>query len=305
MLSKADVHVHTRYSGFGQYKALKFPESISRPEDVVEIARKIGLKVLCITDHNSVKGGHRARDYARRYDDIEVVVGSEIKTNDGEVIGLFIDEDVPMCTSAEEAIDNIRRQGGLVVAPHPFSQHVPALGLRLDELDIDALETLNGGHLDGYANAAAKQHAESGRWAEVGGSDAHSLGQLGCSHTTFPGETAEDFRRAILNRTTAAQGMISTLEMGVKWSVQMVLQADKLLLRSFMGILEGDDPDDPLIAKINSMRGDRKLGALIASLFFLTPPVPFVTSVTTVKIMKFMNNPKRRPAYHTCDNNHQ
>lgn len=303
MLSKADVHVHTRYSGFGQYKSLKFPESISRPEDVVEIARRIGLKVLCITDHNSIKGGLLAREYAKRYDDIEVVVGSEIKTNEGEVIGLFLEEDVPSCLPAVEAIDKIRRQGGLVIAPHPFSQHVPALGTKVDELDIDALEVLNGGHLDGFANAAAKKHAESGRWAVVGGSDAHSLGQLGCSHTTFPGFTAEDFRRAILNRTTAAQGMISTLEMGVKWSVQMVLQADKLLLKSFFGILEGDDPDDPLIKKINSMRGDRKLGALIASLFFLTPPVPFLTSVTTVKIMKFMNNPKRID-YHTCENNH-
>ncbi len=301
MLSKADVHVHTRYSGLGQFKALKFPESISRPEDVVDIARKIGLRVLCITDHNSVKGGLLARKYAKRYDDIEVVVGSEIITCDGEVIGLFIEEDVPRDMPAVEAIENIRRQSGLVVAPHPFSRHVPALGKLVDELDIDALETLNGGHLDGYANAAAKKHAQSGRWAEVGGSDAHALGQLGCSHTIFPGETAEDFRKAVLNKSTAALGMISTLEMGVKWSVQVVLQADKLMLKSFFGILKGDDPDDPLIQKINSMRGDRKLGALIASFFFLAPPMPFVTSITGLKIMKFMNDPKRGIAYRTCD----
>ena len=301
MLSKADVHVHTKYSGFGQYKALKFPESISRPEDVVDIARKIGLRVLCITDHNSVKGGLRAREYAKRYDDIEVVVGSEIKTIEGEVIGLFIEEDVPMNLPAVEAIENIHRQGGLVVAPHPFSRHVPALGPLVDELDIDALETLNGGHLDGYANAMAKEHAKCGKWAEVGGSDAHSIGQLGCSHTTFPGQTAEDFRRAILDRTTTAQGMISTIEMGVKWSVQMVLQADKLLIRSFFGILKSEDPDDPLTKKINSMSGEWKLGALLSSLFFLTPPVPFLTSVTGVKVMKFMNNPKRDAVYSTVD----
>jgi len=302
VFSKADVHVHTRYSGLGQFGALKFPESICRPEDVVDIARKIGLRVLCITDHDSVKGGLLAREYAKRYDDIEVVVGSEIKTNDGEVIGLFIEEDVPRGLSAKEAIANIRTQGGLVVAPHPFSRHVPALGPLVDELDIDALETLNGGHLDGYANDAAEKHAESGKWAVVGGSDAHALGQLGCSHTAFPGETAEDFRKAILNKTTTAQGMISTLEMGVKWSIQVVLQADKLMLKSFFGILEGDDPDDPLIKKINSMRGDRKLGALISSFFFLTPPMPFITSVTGLKVMKFMNNPKRAAAYHTCNN---
>lgn len=283
---------------------MKFPESICRPEDMVEIARKIGLRVLCITDHNSVKGGLKAREYAKRYDDIEVVVGSEIKTKEGEIIGLFIEEDVPRGASAVETIENIRGQGGLVIAPHPFSRHVPALGHLVDELDIDALETLNGGHLDGYSNDLARKHAQSGHWAVVGGSDAHSLGQLGCAHTSFPGETAEDFRKAVLDRTTTAEGSISTLEMGLKWSMQVVLQADKLLIKSFFGILEGDEPDDPLIAKINSMRGDRKLAALISSIFFLTPPMPFVFNVTGVKVMKFLNSPKRAAAYHTIDNNH-
>jgi len=292
VLSKADVHVHTRYSGFGQFRAIKFPESISRPEDLVDIARKIGLRVLCITDHNSVRGAFRALEYAKNYDDIEVVVGSEITTSDGEIIGLFIQEDVPRDLSANETIELIRKQDGLVVAPHPFSCHVPALGALVDELDIDAMEILNGGHLDGYANDAASKYAENGRWAVVGGSDAHALGQLGCSHTTFPGETADDFRKAILNRTTAPQGNISTLEMGVKWTIQIVLQADLLMFKSFFGLLEGDDPEDPIIKKVNNMRGEMKLAALLSSALFLTPPVPFLTSVTAVKVMEMMNRPK-------------
>ena len=293
MLSKADVHVHTRYSGFGQFRAIKFPESISRPEDVVDIARKIGLRVLCITDHNSISGALRAREYAKRYDDIEVVVGSEVSTLDGEVIGLFLHQDVPRDLPARETIELIREQDGLVVAPHPFSCHVPALGKLVYELDIDALETLNGGHLDGYANEAAKNHATNGRWAVVGGSDAHALGQLGCSHTTFPGGTAEDFRKAILDHTTAPQGSISTLEMGVKWTIQIVLQADLLMFRSFFGLLEGDDPEDPIIKKVNSMKGEMTLAALLSSALFLTPPIPFLTSVTAVKVMEMMNRPKR------------
>jgi len=75
VLSKADVHVHTRYSGFGQYKAITFPESICRPEDMVDEARRKAIRVLCITDHNSVLGAMRARNYAQRFSDIEVVVG--------------------------------------------------------------------------------------------------------------------------------------------------------------------------------------------------------------------------------------
>ncbi len=292
MLSKADVHVHTRYSGFGRFGALKFPESTSRPEDVVDIARRMGIRVLCITDHNSIRGALRAMDYAKGFEDIEVVVGSEINAQEGEILGLFLQEEVPRDLPAAETIERIRAQDGLVVAPHPFSCHVPALGMMVDELDIDALEVLNGGHLDGYANATALKHAEGGRWAQVGGSDAHSLGQLGCSHTTFPGQSAEDFRRAVRHRTTTPQGSISTLEMGVKWTVGIVLQADILMIKSFFGILEGDDPEDPIINKINNMRGDLKLGALISSAIFLTPPIPFLTSVTGVKVMQRLNRPK-------------
>ena len=296
MLSKADVHVHTRYSGFGQYKAVKFPESTSRPEDVVEIARRIGIRVLCITDHNSIKGGLKAREYAKRYKDIDVVVGAEMMTCQGEVIALFIEEDIPKGLTAAETIDRIRSQDGLVIAPHPFSKHVRALGTRVDELDIDALETVNSGHLDGFANAAAKKHAECGRWAEVGGSDAHSLGQLGCAHTSFPGETADDFRKALLAKQTKAQGRAFTLEKSVQWSVQVVLEADLLMVRSFFGLLKSDDPDDPLVNKINSMKGHVKLGALISSMIFLMPPVPFLTSITGLSVMKRMNDPKNDPA---------
>jgi predicted metal-dependent phosphoesterase TrpH len=300
VLSKADVHVHTRYSGFGHIGPVTFPESISRPEDVVDIARRIGLRVLCITDHNSIRGAQRAQEYAKRYDDIEVVVGSEISAAEGEIIGLFLQDDVPKGRSVRETIDMIRAQGGLVVAPHPFSCHVPALGELVDELDIDALEILNGGHLDGYANEAARRHAQSGRWAVVGGSDAHALGQLGCSHTTFPGETVEDFRRAVLNRTTEARGRISSLDMGIKWTVEIVLKTDLLMLRSFFGLLEGDDPEDPLIRKINVMRGEMKLAALVSSMIFLTPPIPILTSVTGVKVMRELNRPKPK-ALPACD----
>jgi len=304
VLSKADVHVHTKYSGFGQYKAIKFPESTSRPEDVVDIARKLGLRVLCVTDHNSIKGGLKAREYAKRYDDIEVVVGAEMMTSQGEVIALFIEEDIPKGLTAVDTIERIRAQNGLAIAPHPFSRHVCALGLRVDELDIDALETINGGHLDGYANAAAKKHAESGRWAVVGGSDAHSLGQLGCAHTAFPGETAEDFRKAILAKTTTAQGKAFSIEKSVQWSVQVVLQADILMMKSFFGMLESDDPDDPLIKKINTMKGHVKLGALISSMIFLAPPIPFLTSITGLSVMKRLNDPKNAPGYSLCEEHH-
>ncbi len=289
MLSKADVHVHTRYSGFGQYKAITFPESICRPEDVVDEARRKGIQVLCITDHNSVLGALRAREYAKRFSDIEIVVGEEITAKEGEIIGLFLREGVPQGLPVRETIERIRAQGGMVIAPHPFSAHVPALGRLVDELDIDGLEVLNGGHVDGYANEAAKRYAGIGKWAVVAGSDAHASAQIGCCYTTFEGETAEDFRKAILERRTAAEGEVSTLQMGIKWIVQVVLKTDLLIFLSLFGPLKLDYPDDPLLNKINVMRGENKLLALISSSIFLTPPIPILTGVTGRMVMQRLN----------------
>lgn len=289
MLSKADVHVHTRYSGFGRYKAITFPESICRPEDVVNEARRRGVQVLCVTDHNSVKGALRASEYSKRFSDIEVVVGEEITAKEGEVIGLFLEEGVPQGLPVRETIDKIRAQGGLVIAPHPFSCHVPALGRMVDDLDIDGLEVLNGGHVDGYANEAAKRYASNGRWAVLGGSDAHASAQIGCCYTTFEGRTAEDFRKAILERRTSAEGEVSTLQMGIKWLVQVVLRTDLLILRSLLGPLKLEYPDDPLLNRINIMRGENKLLALISSSIFLMPPIPILTGVTGIKTMRKLN----------------
>ena len=289
MLSKADVHVHTRYSGFGQYKAITFPESICRPEDVVDEARRKGIRVLCITDHNSVLGALRAQEYAKRFSDIEIVVGEEITAVEGEIIGLFLKEGVPQGLPVRETIDRIRAQDGMVIAPHPFSAHVPALGKLVDELDIDGLEVLNGGHVDGYANEAAKKHAGNGKWAVLAGSDAHASAQIGCCYTTFEGETADDFRKAILERRTTAEGEVSTLQMGIKWIVQVVLKTDLLIFLSLFGPLKLDYPDDPLLNKINVMRGENKLLALISSSIFLTPPIPILTGVTGRMVMQRLN----------------
>ncbi len=289
VLSKADVHVHTRYSGFGQYKAITFPESICRPEDVVDEARRKGIRVLCITDHNSILGALRAREYAKRFPDIEVVVGEEITAREGEVIGLFLEEGIPKGLPIRETIDRIRAQHGLVIAPHPFSAHVPALGDLVDGLDIDGLEVLNGGHVDGYANETAKKHAENGRWALLAGSDAHASAQIGCCYTTFDGETADDFRKAVLERRTATEGSVSTLQMGIKWIVQVVLRTDLLIFLSLFGPLKLEYPDDPLLNKINIMRAENKLLALISSSIFLTPPIPILTGVTGVKVMQRLN----------------
>ena len=92
MISKADTHVHTYYSGTTNYKILRFPESVASPETQVDCARKHGMSVVCITDHSEIKGAFRAERYGRGLKDIDVVVGEEVMTSDGEIIGLWLNE---------------------------------------------------------------------------------------------------------------------------------------------------------------------------------------------------------------------
>jgi predicted metal-dependent phosphoesterase TrpH len=285
MLSHADVHVHTKYSGVTEHGILRFPESVSNPQDVVRIAKRLNLDIVCITDHNSVLGAQKAKDFARSYNGVNVVVGEEISTADGEIIGLFLNEMVPPGLSVEETVDLVRQQDGMLVAPHPFSYHVPALGLLIDDLDIDAIEVINGGHIDGPANERALEHSRSGRWARVAGSDAHSLSQLGCAYTLFPGTGEEDFRNALKLKVTDVYGNPMPMHLGVQWSIGIVLKADELMLRSILGMLEGEE-GDPIVEAIMNMRTDQKVMALLGSAIYLTPPIPYIAGIVGKAVMR-------------------
>jgi len=83
--------------------------------------------------------------------------------------------------------------------------------------------------------------------------------------------------------------VVSTLQMGIKWTVQVVLKTDLLIFLSLFGPLKMEYPDDPLLKKINVMRGENKLAALISSSIFLMPPIPILTGVTGVKVMQRLN----------------
>lgn len=280
MRQKADTHVHTLYSGIGSYGALKFPESVTRPEEMVDHARTKGLNVLCITDHDSIGGALVAQEYAKRFDDIEVVVGEEVSTADGEIIGLWLTEEIPPGLSVEETIDRIRSQGGITIAPHPFSFHVPALGDKVFELDLDGIETLNGGHIDKYSNKMAQEvhNKYSGRWAEIGSSDGHSTSTVGYSWTEFEGEGAEGLRQAILEKRTIPCGKPVPIDKGMLWSMEVVLSAGWMIFKSLFGRLK-PDPTNPLVGRIERIDPAKKLVAVLGASIYILPPFPFVARI--------------------------
>ncbi len=290
MGSRADLHVHTKYSGLARLGFLRFPESVSEPRDIVKQANRKGLSAVCVTDHNTIRGGLLAKDHEKEFAGTEVVIGEEISTLDGELIGLYLNETVPKDLSAEESVERIRSQGGIAVAPHPFSAHVPGLGSMVDTLDLDALEVLNGGHVDGYANDKATEHARSGRWATVGGSDSHSLPPIGCAYTEFEGQGAEMLRKSILNKTTKAGGRPMPIGLHVAWSVEVAYASDLLLISSLLGREKEVDEYDITMKKVREIGTGKKIAAIVGSLVFFTPPIPYLVGIIGQRRIRMMNS---------------
>ncbi len=136
-LIEVDLHMHTDHSG-----------DCATPVDVlVNTARDRGLGAIAITDHNEVSGAIEARKLAEDLGDIKVIVAEEVKTAEqGEVIGLFLEEKIPKGLTMAETIREIRAQGGLVYVPHPFDRFhsVPDYEHLLDMVEeIDLLEVFN------------------------------------------------------------------------------------------------------------------------------------------------------------------
>ncbi len=250
-MGKTDTHLHTNYSGYNtKVGALRFPESVIDPSVQVDNARRNGVDVLCITDHNEVQGGFVAEKYARQFDDIEIVVGDEVMTDQGEVIGLWLTEKPKKFLTPEETVDIIHEQGGLAIAPHPFSVHVDGMQEKIFELPLEGFEVINGGHPDPYSNYFAQRVMDlyPGRWAATSGSDAHAVCTTNYNWTEFPGTSAEDLRKAILDKTTVPKGVPAPVMGQFQWSYEVVWGGQKLMYKALRRQLE-PVPGNELIAK--------------------------------------------------------
>ncbi|MBC7235170.1 MAG: PHP domain-containing protein [Chloroflexi bacterium] len=166
---KVDLHVHTIYS----------PDCLTAPEGVLSWARRRGLGAVAITDHNEIAGALALCEIA----DLPIIVGEEVTTRQGEVIGLFIHERIPAGLSAVETAQHIREQGGLVYLPHPFDRlRSSALGAAAlpDILPfVDAVEGLNARVLLPQDNARAIAWAAQQGLPLGAGSDAHHKREIG------------------------------------------------------------------------------------------------------------------------------
>jgi len=274
-MGKADLHTHTKYSGLSKVLFLNLPDAITEPEEVVKAAEKAGLDVVCVTDHNSTKGGLKASKVKSK---VEVVVGEEIGTRDGEILGLFLTEEVPRNLTAEETIDVIHSMGGVAVAPHPFSAHCSALGRRVFDLHLDGIEVLNAAHRDIYTNDVAQKLCANSGKALTGGSDAHAPAMVANAYTTFSGTTSEDLRKSILSKSTGYAGRTSSMR-DLIWMTAMT--SAKLSNTIAKSIANAENHEDALYAReIYSMRRITKYITLVGSVAFLAPPIILLAAFT-------------------------
>jgi predicted metal-dependent phosphoesterase TrpH/glycosyltransferase involved in cell wall biosynthesis len=165
-----DLHMHTDHS----------PDCATPVDALLDTAKRVGLGAIAITDHNEVSGALEARE---RADGIKVIVAEEVKTADqGEVIGLFIEEKIPRGMTLQETIAEIRRQGGLVYVPHPFDRMhaVPDYEHLLDVVgELDAIEVFNPRVAFSAFNEEAARFAAKYRIVAGAGSDSHVVQGLG------------------------------------------------------------------------------------------------------------------------------
>ena len=175
-----DLHCHTR----GSF------DSLSDPAAVVRAARTRGLTHLAITDHDRIDEALRARDSAPP--GLTVIVGSEVRTRDGDLICLFLERPIPPGLPADEAIAAAREQGGLVGIPHPFDRYRSSLlsDPRLAELAerVDWIETWNARIVGRSGNELAAEFARAHGLPGVAVSDAHSVLEVGLAYSVLEGD---------------------------------------------------------------------------------------------------------------------
>lgn len=191
---RADFHSHSHYSR----------DSVLAPRVFVERCLRRGISCIAVTDHNEVEGAFVVRELAASLapGELQVIVGEEVKTAEGEIIGLFLKELVPRGMTPEETVRAIHEQGGLAVIPHPYDTFrrsvITKEALQRVKGQVDAIEGFNCRNIlarhDERAQALAR---EVGKPMTLG-TDAHSPWEVGGACLEMDGfETPEELLQAL------------------------------------------------------------------------------------------------------------
>jgi len=196
-MAKFDLHIHSSYSSDG----------LMNPKTIVKIAIKRHLSGIAVTDHNTIKGGLKAKNCETK--DFKVIIGSEIMTDIGEVIGLFLSEEI-RSRNLTDVIYEIKNQNGIIVIPHPFDKMRHSALNPSDEFArlIDCIEGFNSRCIFQKYNEKAVEYASKHDLPLVAGSDAHFGNEIGNAGIITE---CEDLREAIMRNNIDIFGKRSML----------------------------------------------------------------------------------------------
>jgi hypothetical protein len=237
-MSKADLHVHTSSS----------PDALSSLREIFKKAKERKLDLVAITDHDTIKGAKEAQKIAPEFG-IEAIVGQEITTKEGDLITLFIEEEIKAGRPAFDTVREIHKQGGLAIVPHPDNWICGGISFRiLFKIfnELDGIELLNGSWFGWIkAQESKKLNSSTFNLAAIGGSDSHLAREVGCAYTIFDGKTAADLYSAIRAKKTLTGGtpwaykdrffwMLNFPRILYKWPTLPLATASHILKRIFL-----------------------------------------------------------------------
>ncbi len=194
---KCDLHIHTSYSY----------DSNSPPKEVVKAAIAKGIDCLAVCDHGEIKGAAEVQQFASNLP-ILIIPGIEIKSKEGDILGLNIKKVIPNGLSAKETIQKIKEADGMAIIPHPFGWFCRFKGnLKEISKEIDGIEVLNASAF-GPGNKKALAFAEKFNLPFTAGSDAHNLNLVGRAYLEVPGEnlSIEEILKQIKNKNVKIGG---------------------------------------------------------------------------------------------------
>lgn len=213
---RLDPHVHTLAS-----------DGVDSVEAIIDAALARGLDAIAITDHERIDAAQAAREIARgRELPLEVIVGEEISTRSGHLVGLYMTERIRPWHSLKKSVAMIHEQGGLAIVAHPLPPYLNCASDRairklMDEADPiyhpDALEGFNPTTARMRWSHRVPALAEELGLAAVAGSDAHKASNVGAAATIFKGTSMSDLRAALVSRDTAWEGE------AYSWHAQMLM----------------------------------------------------------------------------------
>lgn len=205
----ADLHTHTCHSH----------DCVTTPAELLAACQEYGIEAVAVTDHNTIAGALEAAALAPGH--MHVIVGEEIKTLQGEIIGLYLKEEIPRGLSAEETIKRIKAQGGLVYIPHPFDPlHLtPSYNLLArNAADIDIIEVYNPRITFTSFNEKAEKLARKYDIPAGAGSDCHVLQGVGTAMLSLkkfsgPAELLASLREANIIRSRKSPVYLHSLKL--------------------------------------------------------------------------------------------